>query len=120
MKNHSFVLFSLPLLSLLVLSERSAAAAPEDEKTLTNSIGMKLVLIPAGKFQMGSPESEPEREAEKEMLHEVSITRPLYMGAYAVTQDEWQKVTGKASQSRFRANKGGGPDHPAENMIFDE
>ena len=30
-------------------------------KTITNSMGMKLVLIPAGEFLMGSPSSEAER-----------------------------------------------------------
>ena len=29
-----------------------------DDKCITNSIGMKLVLIPAGEFLMGSPDSD--------------------------------------------------------------
>ncbi|HEV3082696.1 MAG TPA: formylglycine-generating enzyme family protein, partial [Gemmataceae bacterium] len=111
-------LFFLPVLGLLSLpaaSERSAAAAPEGEKAITNSIGMKLALIPAGKFQMGSPEAEVDRE-DKELQHEESITKPFYMGVYEVTQGEWEKVTGKASPSLFHAKKGGGPDHPVENL----
>jgi formylglycine-generating enzyme required for sulfatase activity len=107
---------ALGLAGLLVSPSPSAAHA--DEKVLTNSIGMKLALIPAGKFQMGSPEKENERE-DKELLHEVTITRPFYMGVSVVTQAEWQKVTTK-NPSRFKAGSGGGPDHPAENMTFDE
>ena len=108
-------LTALGLLSLPVASERSEATALADDKVLINSIEMKLVLIPAGKFQMGSPETEAERET-KELLHEVSISKPFYMGAYEVTQAEWQKVTGKASQALFDAKNGGGPDHPVENV----
>ncbi len=33
--------------------------APERPKLLVNTIGMKLVLIPAGVFGMGSPDDEP-------------------------------------------------------------
>jgi formylglycine-generating enzyme required for sulfatase activity len=111
---------ALVSLAALALASLPAADGPReppraDEKAITNSIGMKLVYIPAGKFQMGSPETEADREP-KELLHEVTTTRPFYMGAYEVTQGEWQKVMGKASPSLFNANRGGGPDHPVENM----
>ena len=114
-----FSLAGLGLLSLAAASQRAEAAGREDEKVIVNSIGMKLALIPEGKFQMGSPETEAERD-EKETLHEVSITRPFFMGVYPVTQSQWLKVTGKATTSRFREKKGGGPDYPIENMVFDE
>jgi serine/threonine protein kinase len=61
----------------------------------TNAIGMKLVLIPAGKFIMGSPETEEDRDPKDENLHDVEITKPFYMGAYTVTQGEYEKVMGK-------------------------
>jgi formylglycine-generating enzyme required for sulfatase activity len=107
-------LAALGLMSLPAVSD----ARPE-EKTLTNSIDMKLVRIPAGKFQMGSPETEAERE-DKELLHEVSITRAFYMGACTVTQREWAKVIGKESKSHFNARNEGGPDHPVENVKWYE
>jgi serine/threonine-protein kinase len=46
---------------------------------MENSIGMKLNLIPAGRFLMGSPEDEPGRQGD-EFLHEVEITMPFIMG----------------------------------------
>jgi formylglycine-generating enzyme required for sulfatase activity len=46
---------------------------------VTNSIGMKLVLIPPGEFMMGSPESEPSRD-DDETQHRVRITKPYYLG----------------------------------------
>jgi len=72
----------------------------------TNSIGMKLVLIPPGEFEMGSPPSE-EGHGEEELEHLVRITKPFYMGAYEVTQGEYEQVMGENpsmfSQSGGRA-----------------
>jgi formylglycine-generating enzyme required for sulfatase activity len=74
---------------------------PGPGKVVTNSIGMRLVPIPPGKFTMGSPKDEPGREGDEEQ-HEVEITRPLYMGVTEVTQEEYEKVMGK-NQSAFSA-----------------
>jgi formylglycine-generating enzyme required for sulfatase activity len=80
--------------------------APEElPRTITNSIGMKLVLVPAGKFTMGSPESEKDR-SKNETEHEVEITRPYYMSAYLVTQEEYEKVMDKRP-SWFSSTGGG-------------
>jgi formylglycine-generating enzyme required for sulfatase activity len=61
---------------------------------VVNSIGMKLVLIPAGTFQMGSRPTEEGAHAD-EVLHEVRLTRPFYLGAYEVTQSQYRQVMGK-------------------------
>ena len=60
----------------------------------TNSIGMELVLIPAGTFQMGSPASEPYRRNDEGPLHRVAIGQPFYLGKYEVTQAQWRAVMG--------------------------
>ena len=83
---------------------------PEGAKSIINSIGMKLVLIPAGKFTMGSPKDEVSRGANEEE-HEVAITKPFYLGTYTVTQAEYRKVMGK-NPSCFSAG-GGGKDKVA-------
>jgi formylglycine-generating enzyme required for sulfatase activity len=83
---------------------------PSVAKEVTNSIGMKLVLIPAGKFQMGSPKEEKDRSDDEEQ-HEVEITRPFYMGVYPVTQQEYEKVMGKNPSGFCRT--GGGKDKVA-------
>jgi sulfatase modifying factor 1 len=56
----------------------------------TNSLGMKLVLVPAGKFTMGSPVSQAQR-TEFEEEHEVEITRPFWMGACEVTVGQFRR-----------------------------
>jgi formylglycine-generating enzyme required for sulfatase activity len=63
-------------------------------KEITNSIGMKLVRIPAGTFTMGSPEEEKDRQGHEGPQHEVKITKPFYLGVYEVTQGQFKKVLG--------------------------
>ncbi len=72
-------------------------AAPPKKTTLareiTNSIGMKLRLIPAGTFLMGAPTGKG--YADEHPQHEVEITKPFYMGVYEVTQEQYQRIMGK-------------------------
>jgi formylglycine-generating enzyme required for sulfatase activity len=82
-----------------------------------NSIGIKLVPIPAGKFIMGSPRTERERRAE-ELQHEVAITRPFHLGAFEVTQAQFETIMGPKNRATFTAENGGGPDHPMENVVW--
>jgi uncharacterized protein (TIGR02996 family) len=85
----------------------------------TNSLGMKFVLIPPGKFLMGSPESEAGRSDEEGPQHEVEITRPFYLGIHPVTQGQYRKVTGK-NPSHFNRKNGGGADHPVSQVSWEE
>ncbi len=73
---------------------------------VTNSIGMKLRLIPAGEFLMGSPESENDR-SDNERQHSVKVTNSFYLGMYEVTQEEFERVA-KRSPSLFV--RGGRPN----------
>jgi formylglycine-generating enzyme required for sulfatase activity len=76
---------------------------------LGNRVAMKLVLIPAGKHMMGIPKEELLMlpiEEEKSRIprkldgsgegpqHEVTLTRPFYMGIYTVSQAQYQQITG--------------------------
>lgn len=60
------------------------------DPTFTNSIGLQLVLIPRGKFWMGSPQAEANRSPGEEQ-HEVEITRAFYMGKYTVTVGQFRE-----------------------------
>jgi len=51
-----------------------------------NSIGMEFVSVQAGKFLMGSPDSDPEARAFEKPRHEVTISRPFYLSRFEVTQ----------------------------------
>ncbi len=63
-------------------------------KRITNSIGMKFVLIPAGSFLMGSPPDEEGRKDDEGPQHEVEITQPFYLAVTPVTQKQYETVMG--------------------------
>lgn len=63
--------------------------------SLVNFIGMELILIPPGRFLMGSPFSEPYHSPDEGPVHEVEITRPFYLGRFPVTQEEFEFVMGR-------------------------
>jgi formylglycine-generating enzyme required for sulfatase activity len=79
-------------------------AALLDEPTLTLDLGkqatMKLVLIPAGKFLMGSPGDEAGRDEDEGPQREVVISQPFYMGVHEVTQGQYEAIMG-ANPSKF-------------------
>ena len=56
-----------------------------------NSLKMKLVWIPPGKFTMGSPKDATYRFADERPL-QVTLTRGFWLGQHEVTQAEWQRV----------------------------
>ncbi len=100
---------------------RLAGVVPWDPGAeVVNSVGMKLVLVPAGKFWMGSPESESGRARDEGPRREVTITRPFYLGAFPVTQEQYRKVTG-ANPSHFRRALGHDTsDFPVETVSWDD
>jgi formylglycine-generating enzyme required for sulfatase activity len=73
---------------------------------------MEFVLIPTGKFLMGSPSDEQGRWDAEGPVHEVIIKTSFYMGKFLVTQRQWEKVMGN-NPSKFR-----GEDRPVENISW--
>ncbi|HYT93674.1 MAG TPA: SUMF1/EgtB/PvdO family nonheme iron enzyme [Gemmataceae bacterium] len=88
-------------------------------KLLTNSIGLKLVLIQAGSFQMGSSPAETGRCEKEGPRHEVTLANPFYLGVYPVTQEQFERVMGN-NPARFNAKASGSPEHPIENVNWEE
>src|SRR5262249_15494240 len=51
--------------------------------------GPVMIVIPAGKFIMGSPESEADRDASEGPQHEVTIAKPFAVSKFEVTFEAW-------------------------------
>jgi formylglycine-generating enzyme required for sulfatase activity len=49
----------------------------------------EMVVIPAGKFMMGSPETEKDRNKDEGPQHEVVIGKPFAVSKYELTFDAW-------------------------------
>jgi len=111
---------------------------------ITNTIGMKLKLIPAGEFMMGSEnvvelpyyhlQMPPSRfmraitnVSYEKPRHKVRITKPFYLGVYEVTQAEYETMM-RENPSRFSkegrsARRVSGKEtshHPVENVSWDD
>jgi formylglycine-generating enzyme required for sulfatase activity len=65
-----------------------AANPPAGGDVVVNSLGMRMVLVPAGSFRMGSPFGEPLRQ-EEEIPRRVTLTRAFRIAATEVTQRQW-------------------------------
>ena len=79
---------------------------------LGGGVKMKLVLIPAGRFLMGSPETEAGRSSNEGPQREVTISKAFYMGATEVTQEQYEAVTG-SNPSDFK-----GKTNPVEQVFW--
>ena len=88
-------------------------------------VAMKLVLISAGEFMMGSPDSDVPRDLKPENIllaatddekprHKVSISRPFYMGVYPVTQAQYEAVMGENPSDFY------GPETPVEEVSWQD
>jgi len=73
-------------------------------------IKLKLVLIPPGKFRMGSPPGESGRLAD-ETAHDVTITKPFYLGAYEVSRGEFRKFMENAPYETEAEKNGAGSSY---------
>jgi formylglycine-generating enzyme required for sulfatase activity len=120
-------------------SKGQGAEQKKKKKGFTNSIGMKLVRIPAARFWMGATDQERDavwrarHEKEQEEWyqaegprHQVTIAKDFFMGIHEVTQKQYKDVMG-TNPSCFCADgdgkdsvKGmGTDDFPVEKVSWD-
>jgi formylglycine-generating enzyme required for sulfatase activity/tRNA A-37 threonylcarbamoyl transferase component Bud32 len=120
----AFVLVGLGVLLVALLLGWAAYVQflrPNDSPpdAFTNSTGLKMVKVPGGKFQMGSPEGEPGRRPDEGPRHDVTITGPLLISATEVTNSQYLKVMGaNPSRSGNLAHKS--HNLPVESVTWDE
>lgn len=86
--------------ALAVGSAQAGKKDKDDRPTLVNSLGMKLVLIPKGEFQMGSEELPSEKP-----IHRVRITKDFYLANQHVTVGQFRafvKDTGYQTEAEAK------------------
>jgi eukaryotic-like serine/threonine-protein kinase len=96
------------------LRELLALGARTCSPTVRLSIGMELILLAPGSFNLGSPEDEGQRSADEGPVQRVTITEAFFLGVYPVTQAEWDAVM-EENPSTFR-----GPRRPVEGVSWGE
>ncbi len=81
---------------------------------LTDNVQMQVVLVPAGKFQMGFQPEDTRYFAPEIPGHEVTISRSFYLGKYLVTQQQWQALM-PVNPSKFV-----GPQNPVDGVSWND
>jgi formylglycine-generating enzyme required for sulfatase activity len=111
------------------LSAAPTALTAEQEKGAAETAGSEfkecavacpsMVVIPAGKFSMGSPEEEVDRTEGEGPQHEVAIARPFAVSKYEVAFDQWDACVAAAACPRARDAWGRGI-MPVINVSWDD
>jgi uncharacterized protein (TIGR02996 family) len=83
---------------------------------IMNSLGMEFVRVPAGSFLMGSVEGERGALNDQHPRHPVTLTKPFWLGRFAVTQGQYRAVM-EENPSRFTSN---GTALPVENVDYQQ
>jgi formylglycine-generating enzyme required for sulfatase activity len=82
---------------LTVEQEKAKAGKPgSDFKECANGCPV-MIVVPAGKFIMGSPKDESDREGSERPQHEVTIARPFAVSKFEVTFEEWDACVAAAA-----------------------
>lgn len=105
-----YVEFTWPPRSLDVKQKTAAALAPRIVEDL-NGVPLEMILVPGGKFKMGSPAGQGYKDEWPQ--HEVTVPS-FYCGKFPVTQAQWQAVMGD-NPAYFR-----GADLPVESISWQE
>ncbi len=100
----------------------SIPVAPENASEITVTMAPpEMVVIPAGSFIMGSPESENWRTNNEGPQHQVTFSRPFAIGRYAVTFDEYDVFCATAGREKPKDEKGSGRGRrPVINVSWDD
>jgi formylglycine-generating enzyme required for sulfatase activity len=80
--------------------------------------GLPYRWIPPGNFRMGCSEQPTDTQCDKKdefPTHDVTITKGFWMGETEVTQEAYERVTGKPNPSHFK-----GLRLPVENVSWDD
>ena len=89
-------------------------------QALPGGIMLEMVAIPGGKFWMGSPDTELQRNDSESPQHQVTVS-PFYLGRFPVTQAQWAAVAGLPKVVRdIEANPANfkGKDLPVESISW--
>jgi formylglycine-generating enzyme required for sulfatase activity len=85
---------------------------------LPGEVEMEFCRIPAGSFQMGSPENEEGRERGEGPQRRVTISNPFLMGKFEITHAQWKAVTGKIRN--YAGFDGSNYDAPMQTTSWNE
>jgi formylglycine-generating enzyme required for sulfatase activity len=102
------------LLSAQLSAQQPPAGIAPGAKKVNAKDGMTYVWIPPGKFMMGCSPGDAECGEDEKPVHQVTLTKGFWLGQTAVTQQAYEKVTGKNPANHK------GADLPVEEVDWNE
>jgi formylglycine-generating enzyme required for sulfatase activity len=109
------------LLTALLLVSLVSSANAEQPATMVNSVGMKLVRVPAGRFSMGSEPFCPfGRFWDEQPVHQVTISRDFWIGVNPVTNAEYERFDRGHRARRGKDSRMAKDDGPVVNVSWDD
>jgi formylglycine-generating enzyme required for sulfatase activity len=101
---------------LTVEQETGKASKPGSEFAECSNGCPALVVVPAGRFMMGSPTTEADRLPAEGPQHEVTIARPFAVGRTEVTFAQWDACVAAGACRNVSDNAWGRGDRPVINV----
>jgi len=89
------------------------------EPGYTNEVKMQFVLIPAGSFTIGSPDTEVGRSTDESPAHEVTLTNPIYFATTEVMNGPYATLMGTSPSITSSKARWGG-EMPVESVTWEE
>jgi formylglycine-generating enzyme required for sulfatase activity len=100
-------------------SDPSSDRSSTSKSITSQTTGARLLLIPAGEFMMGSPDSDTDAESDEKPQHRVVLSQPFYLGETEVTQKQWKLVMG-TEPWKGKAFVKEGDDYPATHVSWED
>jgi uncharacterized protein (TIGR02996 family) len=97
-----------------LLAEGVRPVMPSYVLPLARGIELTFVLIPPGRFWMGSPGGESGRYENESPRHQVDLTRPFWLATTPITQRQWKAIM------RLPGSQHRGADRPVTRMSWYE
>lgn len=109
---------------------RPAAIAPAVPARLPGTVfrdrladgteGPEMVVVPAWRFLMGSPDSDKDASSNERPRHEVTISKPYAMGRFEVTFEEYDRFAQAMGRELPSDGGWGRGKQPAINVSFED
>jgi formylglycine-generating enzyme required for sulfatase activity len=94
-----------------LLTRLASRPGETEDFVIADGVSVRMALVPKGTFWMSENDINAQRQVE--------IPHDFWLGIYPVTQRQWQAVMG-SNPSHFQNDKGGGPDHPVEQVSWED
>lgn len=95
---------------------RYSLVAPDLSNDVCRTTELWMRLIPAGTFTMGAPSTEVGYVAAEDQ-HQVTLSKPYYIGIFECTQKQWSLVKGRGVPRNPRYS---GDTRPQENVSYND